>query len=66
MAAHNHFGDQSMQPTAQKIDQLQVTGDTLTSRARKSVSSASCTAGVKPLRQTLTHDARHYHLLHFQ
>ena len=32
MAAQNHFGDQSMQPTAQKIDQLQVTRDTLTSR----------------------------------
>jgi hypothetical protein len=32
MAAHNHFGDQSMQPTAQKIDQLEVTPDTLTSR----------------------------------
>ena len=32
MAAHNHFGDQSMPPTAQKIDQLQVTRDTLTSR----------------------------------
>src|SRR6516165_4360154 len=32
MTAHNHFGDQSMPPTAQKIDQLQVTRDTLTSR----------------------------------
>jgi len=32
MAAQNHFGDQRMQPTAQKIDQLQVTRDTLTSR----------------------------------
>jgi hypothetical protein len=32
MAAQNHFGDQSIQPTAQKIDQLQLTRDTLTSR----------------------------------
>ena len=32
MPAQNHFGDQSMQQTSQKIDQLQVTSDTLTSR----------------------------------
>ena len=32
MATQNHFGGQSMQQTAQKIDQLQVTRDTLTSR----------------------------------
>jgi hypothetical protein len=32
MTAQNLFGDQSMQPTAQKIDQLHVTHDTLTSR----------------------------------
>jgi hypothetical protein len=31
MPAQNHFADQSMQQTSQKIDQLQVTSDTLSS-----------------------------------
>ena len=31
-----------------------------------SASSASCAPGDRPWNRTLTHDARHYHLLHFQ
>jgi hypothetical protein len=32
MPVQNHFGDQSMRPTTHKIDKLEVTSDTLSSR----------------------------------
>ena len=39
---------------------------TLSISARRSASSVCSTPGIKNSNRTLTHDARHYHLLHFQ